>query len=217
MVVTPDQYEGVHYYPKAYPKLAALSPRATWVPVNAPDAVCESMFSKAVSEVKSWGCKYVLLKDYVKSAKEQTQRFLKVPVDTNLAELCCELVHVRGRRFYRGVVLKEHVELRHYSARGCPRPNEWRMFFAGGRCLAVVPNSFQDAEAAHPPDEVLDWAHVSASCLTSPYLTIDIAESCNGGWFCLEAGDGGVSGPAPGQDLIEHWAALQQCFSEAES
>lgn len=212
MVVTPDQYESVHYYPNAYPELTGLSPRATWVPVDVPDAVCESLFLEAVRCVKSWGCKYVLLKDYVKSPKDQTERFLKVPVDCDLAELCCELVHVRGRRFYRGVVLKEHVDMRHYSVRGCPRSNEWRLFFAREKLLAVMPNSFQDDEVSHVPDEVLDWARASAASLNSPYLTIDVAESCSGAWFCLEAGDGGVSGPAPAQDLIEHWAALQLVF-----
>ncbi|CAE7218308.1 asaB [Symbiodinium sp. CCMP2592] len=37
-----------------------------------------------------------------------------------------------------------------------------------------------------------------AKCIPNPYITIDVAEA-ETGWIVLEAGDGGVSGPAPGQ------------------
>jgi len=42
-------------------------------------------------------------------------------------------------------------------------------------------------------------------------MTVDFAEG-EDGWIALEAGDGGVSGPAPSQDLEQHWAALARGF-----
>lgn len=211
LIVSPQQYEDLHYYPNSYPFLAAMSPHATWVQVESLSAVCEELFADVIEEVKAWGCRYVLIKDYVKSLKDQSKRFMKVRVDHNLAESCCNFVAARGHRFNRGVVLKEWVEMAHYSGHREAALNEWRLFFARGQLLAQLPNSFQDKRADQVPLSVVEWAKNVATCLGSPYLTIDVAEGISG-WFCLEAGDGGVSGPAPGQDLPEHWAALRRCF-----
>jgi hypothetical protein len=43
-------------------------------------------------------------------------------------------------------------------------------------------------------------------------MTIDVAERSDGSWFVLEAGDGGVSGPATGQDIAAHWRQLRKVF-----
>lgn len=45
------------------------------------------------------------------------------------------------------------------------------------------------------------------------FVTIDFAVARDGHWFCLEAGDGGVSGPAVVQDIKLLWSGLKQFFS----
>eukprot|EP00435_Cladocopium_sp_Y103_P053532 s1352_g17.t1 len=69
LLVTPSDYENVHFFPASYAALAPLSPRAVWCPVDVTSDVAPGLFEECLEEVKGWGCRYVVLKDYVKSAK----------------------------------------------------------------------------------------------------------------------------------------------------
>mmetsp|Transcript_153766 Transcript_153766/g.493054 ORF Transcript_153766/g.493054 Transcript_153766/m.493054 type:complete len:219 (+) Transcript_153766:325-981(+) len=205
--------ERMHYYPNAFPALASISPRALWVAVGSPDTVCACDFHAAEQVIRNdWQARFVLLKDYVKSAKDCDQRFMKVEVEQDLADLACDLVATRGRRFNRGVVFKEWVPLVHYSSGGRPVTNEWRLVFANGALISADPNSFQEAgDCAEPPPQIVSAAQEAVLKIGSPYMTVDLAEG-EDGWIALETGDGGVSGPAPSQDLEQHWAALAKSF-----
>merc|ERR1712113_1158052 len=98
MVVSPDEYERAHYYPSTYPFLASISPRAAWTPVDQSalnDPYWPQLFASLVVEVENWGCQYVLMKDYVKSAKEAGQTYMKIPVSSDLGDLACDFVELR--------------------------------------------------------------------------------------------------------------------------
>lgn len=66
-------------------------------------------------------------------------------------------------------------------------------------------------ETARVPSELRQAAASSAAQL-GPFVTVDFAQAKDGSWFCLEAGDGGVSGPAVSQDLRKFWAGLKSNF-----
>ena len=152
-----------------------------------------------------------MLKDYIKSVKEQG-RFFKVPVE-EAAELACELVHARGNRFERGIVFKQWVQLAFYPGKQTmATPNEWRLWFCGSEMLSMHPNSFQGDAAPSPPAEAMTAAVHAAAKLDSPFVAIDLAEREDGEWICLESNDGGASGPAPEQDLVEFWRTLSSCL-----
>ncbi len=92
----------------------------------------------------------------------------------------------------------------------------------------AVPNSHQGPAAPRPPASLLAALASAAAAIPSPYITIDVAEVAGlaglaglagvseGRWIVLEAGDGGVSGPGPGQCLREHWALLYKHFQDVE-
>ena len=212
LVTPPAAYERALYYPLAYTALAPLSPPATWVPVpryQPGSIVPRSIFVDAAKEAASWpGCEFVMLKDYIKSVKEQA-RFFKVPVE-EAAEAACELVHARGLRFERGVVFKQWVQLALYPGKqtSAGAPNEWRLWFCRGELLSMHPNSFQSDAAPPPPAASVAAAARAAAGLDSPFLAVDLAEREDGEWICLESNDGGASGPAPEQDLVEFWRRL---------
>jgi len=213
LVTPPDAYERVLYYPLAYGALAPLSPPATWVPVprHQPGSIVpRSVFVGAAREAASWpGCEFVMLKDYIKAAKEQG-RFFKVPVE-EAAELASELVHARGARFERGVVFKQWVQLAFYPGKQKSKAtNEWRLWFCRRALLSLHPNSFQSDAAPMPPASAVEAAVEAAARLASPFLAIDLAECDDGEWICLESNDGGASGPAPEQDLRELWRVLRE-------
>lgn len=213
LVTSPTAYERVLYYPLAYDALAPLSPPATWVPVPSHPSgsiVPRSLFVAAAHEAASWpNCEFVMLKDYIKAAKEQG-RFFKVAVE-EAAEFACELVHARGSRFERGVVFKQWVQLAFYPGKQKTKAtNEWRLWFSGRTMLSMHPNSFQSDTAPPPPAAAVDAAIDAAARLDSPLLAIDLAEREDGEWICLESNDGGASGPAPEQDLTAFWRTLRE-------
>ena len=213
LVTSPSAYERVLYYPLAYDALAPLSPPATWVPVSQHprgSIVPRSLFVEAAHEAASWsGCQFVMLKDYIKAAKEQG-RFFKVAVE-EAAECACELVHARGSRFERGVVFKQWVALAFYPGKQKSKAtNEWRLWFSNRAMLSMHRNSFQSDAAPPPPAAAVDAAADAAARLGSPFLAIDLAERDDGEWICLESNDGGASGPAPEQDLTAFWRMLRE-------
>ena len=81
-----------------------------------------------------------------------------------------------------------------------------------GLVIKVLPRDVY----TNPPVHILLALVEIARDRKCTYTTIDIAEAANGNWFVLEAGDGGVSGPATAQDfgkLREHWADIANHFS----
>ena len=227
MIVDPGQYERAHYFPNAYAAIEKLSPRAVWVEVDDVARVANAVFEGAVRSVKAWdGCTHVCLKDFVKSAKHKRPDLLKVVVDDDLAAKACQLVSARGAAFNRGVVFKEHVAARMYDVPldlggQTTGPNEWRLWFCDGTMVECSPNSAAALlpSATKVPDAVIAWATEAARAIASPYATIDVSERSGeaGGWFCLEAGDGGVSGPALDQDVLKLWKDLRACFAAEDA
>eukprot|EP00434_Breviolum_minutum_P016086 symbB.v1.2.014178.t1/scaffold1030.1/size143088/2 len=212
LLVTPSQYENAHFFPATYATLASLSPRACWQPVES-STTSPEIFQTTLREVESWGCRYVLLKDYVKSAKAHGTRFMQVPVDDELPDTACDFVHARGARFNEGVVFKEYVELARYPGRGDYTTNEWRLWFIQQELVEISPNSFQVEDEVEPvPVDVLQQVTSMAQSIDNPYITIDVAETVSGTWMILEAGDAGVSGLAPNQEPEQHWAYLRKYF-----
>jgi hypothetical protein len=104
LIVSPLEYARAHYFPSNYSYLSLYSPRAVWCPCSSDSVLSNSTFESAAAIVQSWGCAYVLLKDYVKSAKDITSKFTKAST-ANSAEMCelaCQLVEARGSRFNKG-------------------------------------------------------------------------------------------------------------------
>lgn len=93
------------------------------------------------------------------------------------------------------VVFKQWVQLALYPGKqtSAGGPNEWRLWFCRGELLSMHPNSFQSDAAPPPP----------AASVDSLFFAVDLAEREDGEWICLESNDGGASGPAPEQDLVE--------------
>lgn len=227
LLVSPQEYSTAHYFPQNYMYLSLYSPRATWCACPPDCNVSESSFADVVATVRTWGCSHVMLKDYVKSAKDITTTFTKVSTSSHseLCELASLLVDARGSRFNKGIVFKEYFELKYYHVRSMIVTNEWRCFFGPhGKMLSMDTNSSQcdprkevihgEGAVSLPSTDILTYITSAAKLIGSPYITIDIAEKSDGSWFVLEAGDGGVSGPATGQDLASHW---RQMYCEFEN
>eukprot|EP00759_Apiculatamorpha_spiralis_P025386 PhF_6_TR28353/c0_g1_i3/m.42047 len=210
LTTLPHEYARAHYFPNAYSFIQSFAPRAVWCPVDSPKTVTTDTFLATAQElVSSWlpaGITHVMLKDYVKSAKPH---FLKVPLEDvkHVAQCALHLVHERGSAFNRGVVFKEYVETP-------PRINEWRMWYIRGKLHSCDYNVQVGVSAgqAKLPADVVEKVTAAVQCLQCTFITVDMAYSAKGEWFCLEVGDGGVSGPAVCQDVKALWRELKAQF-----
>lgn len=112
----------------------------------------------------------------------------------------------RGDLLTGGVCIKEYLELKRYG----DKTNEVRVFYADHQILSISRYSLQLDYAEMPPEDLIE----KYANLDSPYYTIDYAELSDGSWKIIEAGDGGVSGLSPGQDMEAYFRALYDSFMD---
>jgi len=134
-----------------------------------------------------------LIKDHVKSAKEQWESACFVPegaTQADFQDVAEGLLEHRGELFERGFVIRKFLDLATSSVRTLERriPEEHRLFFWQGALVAHAPY--------HPiVDPLRDTAafEVLGSRIDSPFFTADVAFLSAGGWVVIEINDGGVS------------------------
>lgn len=163
---------------------------------------------------KHWNNAPILLKDFVKSGSDNCAQNTH-NYDVNVMREKIEtLIESRGKKFNRGVVIKEYVPLKRYRIRGISITNEWRSFVCFGKIMSMRCNSFQKPEArcAEPPVALLHQLTIIAQKFHHPYITIDVAELADKRWTIIECGDGSVSGIATNDLLQTHWKELRDVF-----
>jgi hypothetical protein len=185
LVVEPAAYEHALYVPEHHDRIADLSPPTAWTESEDID--------EALVAARTLGPPPYLLKDHVKSAKEDWEGACYVPpgADANaFREVAEGLLAYRGDRFERGFVIRKFLDLRTSGVRTPERrlPEEHRLFFFEGDLVAHAPY--------HPLHEPLtDVApyRVLGDRIDSPFFTADIAFPREGGWIVVEINDGGIS------------------------
>lgn len=185
LVVDPAAYEHGLYVPEHHDAIEDLSPPTRWT--EGPDV--EEAWERALE----LGPAPWLLKDHVKSAKEEWLTACFVPAGADRAEfgaVARALMEHRGEDFERGFVIRKFLDLRPSGVRTTERriPEEHRLFFWQGRLVAHAPY--------HPFAEPLvdvEAFRVLGRRIASPFFTADVAFPSEGGWTVVEINDGGVS------------------------
>ena len=78
--------------------------------------------------------------------------------------------------------------------------------------VSICRNSNQPAYTAELPRKLVE----RYKDLESPYYTVDYAELADGTWKIIEAGDGGVSGLSPRQNLEAYYRALYNALKRVD-
>lgn len=207
LIINPTMYNIGHYYPYTFPYLLNVQdimPRSVFFPIE------NGYDMEAIGTALSWKSNYIMIKDYVKSAKEKTNKFNKIDKhNVDICEFIDDFIHTRKNIFNIGIVIKEYVELKKYNYRGQIITNEWRYFFANHNMISLDPNSWQQNIIG---PNITERIKNLAKEIPSLYITIDVAEKTDNTWIILEIGDGGVSGPSTGMDISLHWKCLKQSF-----
>ena len=198
LVTKPWEYNKFHLFPNIYPDIQANTARMLAYPAGV---------SVPVDEVKKQFTRF-MVKDYVKSVKDTNfpQYFDQSVTQEEFDRWMQVFYKYRDNLFTGGICVKEYLDLRRYEG----RPNEFRVFYMGGRVSTVSRNSLQGEYTPTPPKALLE----KYENLGSPFYTLDVAELEDGTWKILEAGDGQVSGLSDGQDAKAFYRSLYYAFSD---
>lgn len=186
LLVDPESFAEAMYMPNYVPLLGSATAPTRWT---------EGEDIREAWEIaQELGPPPWIVKDHVKSAKERWHRACFVPEGAtfeDFAEVCDQLLQVRGDRFERGFVVRKYLDLATLPgwAPGRRRvTDEHRLVFWEGRLVAHAPYLDVESELDNPAQ----FAFLGRT-LGSPFFTADVARLAGGGYTVIEVNDGGSS------------------------
>lgn len=188
LLVDPESFAVATYAPLYIPRLGRHTAPARWTD--------DEDIDEAWELACELGAPPWIVKDHVKSAKEEWYRACFVPEDAGREDfraICERLVELRGDRFERGFVIKKHLALatlRGVTPERRPVTDEHRLVFVLGRLVAHAP--YYDADDAVVLEDPARFAFIG-DLVPSPFFTADVARLRDGGWTIIEINDGGCS------------------------
>lgn len=197
LITKPDAYRNMHLFPNVYPHIKD----------DTAEMVCFADGKVDVEKAKKRFRRF-MVKDSVKSVKgtEFPSYFDQTISQTEFDEWMKVFYKYRGDLLAGDICIKEYLDLKRY----CGITNEFRVFYANHEIVSICRNSNQPVYTAEPPRKLIE----KYKDLESPYYTVDYAEIADGTWKIIEAGDGGVSGLSPGQDMEAYYRALYNALTK---
>ena len=194
LVTNPYQYAQAHYLPNYYPLVKEFCAPTVWM--WGTDLEDAWKISKELGEPP------YLLKDHVKSAKEDWQNSCFIPRDVDresFNQICENFIDYQGERFERGLVFRKVLPLKPLGYRYMDQPlfEEYRLFFWDKKLITAEAYY----EIASKESDFSEFNFLG-DLIESPFFTADIARLTNDEWRIVELGDGGVSTLPPLLDPI---------------
>jgi hypothetical protein len=186
LVVDPESFAEAAYVPSYVPLLGAHTAPTRW---TEGEDITEAWEAALELGPPPW-----IVKDHVKSAKEQWHRACFVPAGASFddfTEVCERLLAARGDRFERGFVVKKYLDLATlpgWTPEQRRVTDEHRLVFWEGELVTHAPYYDVDAELADPGQ----FAYLGQA-IGSPFFTADVARLASGGYTVIELNDGGSS------------------------
>ena len=197
LLTTPSAYEKFHIFPNIYPELENDTAKMLVFP-NSENIDLE--------KIKSVFPKF-MVKDFVKSVKgTDFPKYFDSSVTCEEFDRQMEIFReLRGNLYTGGICIKEFLELKKYDG----FTNEFRVFYINNKIASVSRNSIQPPYTPEPPEKLIE----KYAKLDSPFYTVDYAQTQDGEWKIIEAGDGQVSGLSQGQDNYVFFKSLFYCMN----
>jgi len=195
-------------------EMAAASLAPLWIPALA-DHTAPSRWTDDEDVRAAWelalelGPPPWIVKDHVKSAKEEWHRACFVPEAASFDDfraICERLVELRGDRFTGGFVVRKYLELATLLGFTSDRrrvTDEHRLVFWDGRLVAHAP--YHDVDATLPNPSQFDFI---GRRIDSPFFVADVARLADGRWTVIEVNDGGSAILPEGMDPRDVYRAI---------
>lgn len=194
LVTSPDSYEKMHVFPNVYPYLKEDTARILTYSFED-----ELQISEILEQFPRF-----MVKDFTKSVKGTSfpRFFDKTCSQEEFDEQMQVFYQYRGKLLTGGICIKEYLDLKRYG----DVTNEFRVFYMNHGVATISRNSGQGTYAPEPPIELIG----KYRDMDSLFYTIDFAETVDGDWKIVEAGDGQVSGLSEEQDAVAFFRALKR-------
>lgn len=195
-------------------EMAAASLAPLWIPALA-DHTAPSRWTDDEDVRTAWevavelGPPPWIVKDHVKSAKEEWHRACFVPEAASFDDfraICERLVELRGDRFTGGFVVRQYLELATLPGFTSDRrrvTDEHRLVFWDGRLVTHAP--YHDVDATLPNPSQFDFI---GRRIESPFFVADVARLADGRWTVIEVNDGGSAILPEGMDPRDVYRAI---------
>ncbi len=190
---TLDQYLRCHHFPGWYDRIADVTVNSIWVEVNG--AVDMNMIHDRLA---AFGDRPIIVKDFVKSQKHYWNEACFIPSaasQPDVERVTHRFIELQDNQLNGGLVYREFVKLASLGVHprsGMPLSLEYRAFLLNGVMVSLDPYWDGDVGVHEKPDRA--WIESIAQRISSPFLTIDVAQRLDGRWVVMEVGDGQVSG-----------------------
>ena len=186
LVVDPESFAEAMYVPNYAPLLGDRTAPTRW---TEGEDIRDAWEAALELGPPPW-----VIKDHMKSAKEQWHRACFVPEGSDFddfSDRCERLLEVRGDRFERGFVVRKYLELATlpgWTVEQRRLTDEHRLVFWEGELVAHAP--YYDLESTLEAPE--QFAYLG-DLFGSPFFTADVARLASGGYTVIELNDGGCS------------------------
>jgi hypothetical protein len=193
LLTTPAAYAGAHELPGWYSVFEGATPLSSWIPGSDPG---EDALADAARRLG--GCGPAIVKDYVKSRKDEWAEACYVEELGDLPALAAvvsRFVELQGEYLAGGVVLRRYEEfVRDEEGRAV----EARVWWVDGEPVLVGPHPDSPRTDVDPDVSTVRPLVRTLGCR---FITTDLARRADGtGWRVVEVGDGQVSDLPRGVD-----------------
>ena len=183
-VVDPESFAETSYAPNYLPLLGAHTSPAAWTESES--------ITEAWEVAQTLGPPPYVIKDWVKSAKEEWHRACFVPEGATydeFAAVCERLLEIRGELFETGFVIKKYQELATlpgWTPEQRRVTDEHRLVFWEGRLVCHAP--YYDVDCVLDDPRRFEFL---GRVIGSPFFIADVARLAAGGYTVLEINEGG--------------------------
>jgi len=208
LINSPEEYVFCHYLPNSYSTIEAYTPKSIFKPLNKTFDIEDYK-----TELKVFGNKPIIVKDYVKSQKHYWEEACFIPNASDLKQveqITKRFIELQDVDLNEGIVYREFVdlqELTQHSKSGMPLTKEFRLFVKNGQIIS----SFNYWDEGDYGNTTADFAFLEEVIpkIKSNFFSIDIAQKVPGEWVIVELGDGQVSGLPDNANKVAFYEAIK--------
>lgn len=214
LINSPAEYRHCHYLPESFSIIESCTPATVFVRFDA-----DFDFDRVFEQLRAFGDKPLILKDYVKSRKHEWAEACFIPRASDRAvveRIVTRFLELQGEDLNEGLVFREFVEFEPLGAHAqsrMPLTKEFRLFFADGEQLACF-EYWDEADYAGERLPANVFADVGQR-IESRFFTMDVAQRTSGEWQIVELGDGQVAGLPDNADAAQFYDALKNGLAKA--
>ncbi len=174
----------------------------------------ELNYERIYEEIKIFGRKPVIIKDFVKSCKDRWEEacFIPDPSDKDqVKKVVDRFLELQGDDLNEGLVIREFVKLEFLSLcskSAMPLSKEFRIFILDGKPLLIL-NYWDEGDYGEVLPDLSNFLQV-AEKIKSRFFSMDIAVKEGGEPVIIEPGDGQVAGLPEKADVRDFYKKITE-------